>query len=390
MDGRSCQIRFGHERYHYNEYYGFGVVDAGAAVDLARSWTNLPTMKTVSAGSERTNLTIPDPEDGAAATTLSDTIALGTRVGFTEFVEINIEFDHPSFRDLGVEIVSPSGTVSMLSEPDESRRNQPFSERYRFASAKHLGEDPTGTWTLKVTDHFPGEEGVIRGWDIKIYGHGNGTARTVNPRIVGRARVGETLTADTSAIADGLTNAAFTYQWIRNDETENTNIPDATGATYTPVKADVGKILKVQVSFTDNADNVQTLSSAATATVASAVPTEPLNLAVARGSQIQELDASWQAPASDGGSDITGYRVQWKEAAGSWDTAADVSEAVVAGTTHTITGLTGGAEYAVRVVAINDVSDGPASSEATGTPAGGASEQNTEPENADPTGLPTI
>ena len=378
------------KRYHYNEYYGFGVVDAGAAVDLARSWTNLPTMKTVSAGSERTNLTIPDPEDGAAATTLSDTIALGTRVGFTEFVEINIEFDHPSFRDLGVEIVSPSGTVSMLSEPDESRRNQPFSERYRFASAKHLGEDPTGTWTLKVTDHFPGEEEVIRGWDIKIYGHGNGTARTVNPRIVGRARVGETLTADTSAIADGLTNAAFTYQWIRNDETENTNIPDATGASYTPVKADVGKTLKVQVSFTDNADNVQTLSSAATATVASAVPTEPLNLAVARGSQIQELDASWQAPASDGGSDITGYRVQWKEAAGSWDTAADVSEAVVAGTTHTITGLTGGAEYAVRVVAINDVGDGPPSSEATGTPAGGASEQNTEPENADPTGLPAI
>ena len=378
------------ERYLYNEYYGFGVVDAGAAVDLARSWTNLPTMKTVSAGSERTNLTIPDPEEGASATTLIDTITLGTRVGFTEFVEINIEFDHPSFRDLGVEIVSPSGTVSMLSEPDESRRNQPFSEGYRFASAKHLGEDPTGTWTLKVTDHVPGEEGVIRGWDIKIYGHGNGTARTVNARIVGRARVGETLTADTSAIADGLTNAAFTYQWIRNDETENTNIPDATDAIYTPVKADVGKTLKVQVSFTDNADNVQTLTSGATAAVASAVPTEPLHLAVARGSQIQELDASWQTPASDGGSDITGYRVQWKEAAGGWAAAADVSEAVVTVTTHTITGLTGGVEYSVRVVAINDMGDGPASLEATGTPAGGISEQNTEPENADPTGLPTI
>ena len=378
------------ERYHYNENYGFGVVDAGAAVDLARSWTNLPIMKTVSARSEKTDTTIPDPEDGASATTLSDTITLGTRVGFTEFVEINIEFDHPSFRDLGVEIVSPSGTVSMLAEPDESRRNQPFSERHRFASAKHLGEDPTGTWTLKVTDHVPGEEGVIRGWDIKIYGHGNGTTRTVNARIVGMARVGETLTADTSAIADGLTNAAFTYQWIRNDETENTNIPDATGASYTPVKADVGKTLKVQVSFTDNADNVQTLTSAATAAVASAVPTEPLNLTAARGSQIQELDASWQAPASDGGSDITGYRVQWKEATGSWDTATDVSEAAVTVTTHTITGLTGGVEYSVRVVAINDVGDGPASLEATGTPAGGISEQNTEPENADPTGLPTI
>ena len=82
--------------------------------------------------------------------------------------------------------------------------------------------------------------------------------------------------------------------------------------------------------------------------------------------------------------------MQWKEAAGSWAAAADVSEASVAGNAHTITGLTGGVEYAVRVVAINDVGDGPASLEATGTPAGGISEQNTEPENADPTGLPTI
>ena len=264
------------ERYHYNEYYGFGVVDAGAAVDLARSWTNLPTMKTVSAGSEQTNLTIPDPEEGAAATTLSDTITLGTRVGFTEFVEINIEFDHPSFRDLGFEIVSPSGTVSMLAEPDESWRNLPFSERYRFASAKHLGEDPTGTWTLKVTDHVPGEEGVIRGWDIKIYGHGNGTARTVNPRIVGRAQVGETLTADTSGIddEDGLTNVMFSFQWNRSDGGLDSNIQGANGATYTLVKADEGKTLWVTVSFTDAEGNPETLTSDPTGKVAAKPNTE--------------------------------------------------------------------------------------------------------------------
>ena len=46
-------------------------------------------------------------------------------------------------------------------------------------------------------------------------------------------------------------------------------------------------------------------------------------------------------------------------------------------------------EYAVRVIASNDVGDGPASAEAKGTP-GGVSEQNTEPENSAPSGLPTI
>ena len=60
--------------------------------------------------------------------------------------------------------------------------------------------------------------------------------------------------------------------------------------------------------------------------------------------------------------------MQWKEAADSWDTEADISEATETGTTHTVTGLTGGVEYAVRVIATNDVGDGPASTEAKGTP----------------------
>ena len=62
--------------------------------------------------------------------------------------------------------------------------------------------------------------------------------------------------------------------------------------------------------------------------------------------------------------------MQWKEAAGSWDTPADVSETTVTGKTHTITGLTGGFEYAVRVIAVNDIGDGPPSSEET-CPGGG-------------------
>ena len=47
-------------------------------------------------------------------------------------------------------------------------------------------------------------------------------------------------------------------------------------------------------------------------------------------------------------------------------------------------------KYAVRVIATNDAGGSPASSEATETPAGGTSQQNTEPENNAPTGLPTV
>ena len=130
----------------------------------------------------------------------------------------------------------------------------------------------------------------------------------------------------------------------------------------------MGNTIKVKVSFTDDRNNAEARTSLATTAVLATVPTQPLSLTVATGDEIQELDASWQAPSSNGGSSITGYKVQWKRSADSWDTEADVSETTVTGTAHTITGLTDGVEYTVRVKAVNDVGEGPPSAEASGTP----------------------
>ena len=99
------------------------------------------------------------------------------------------------------------------------------------------------------------------------------SAATGAPTISGTAQVGQTLTASTSGISDsdGLTDAIFTYQWIANDGTEDTDIQDATVSTYTLTAADEGKTIKVRVSFTDDGGNQETLTSAATVAVA-AIP----------------------------------------------------------------------------------------------------------------------
>ena len=52
------------------------------------------------------------------------------------------------------------------------------------------------------------------------------------PTIVGTAQVGETLTADTSGIADRQ-HVSFNYQWVANDGTLDTDISGATASTYT-------------------------------------------------------------------------------------------------------------------------------------------------------------
>ena len=92
------------------------------------------------------------------------------------------------------------------------------------------------------------------------------TPATGAPTIGGTPQVGEELTASTSGIsdADGLDDARFAYQWLRND----TDIQGATAPTYTAVDADAGNRLKVRVSFTDDAGNAENLTSAATDAVA--------------------------------------------------------------------------------------------------------------------------
>ena len=106
-----------------------------------------------------------------------------------------------------------------------------------------------------------------------VNGAAGNTLATGAPTITGTAQVGQTLTAGTTAImdADGLTSVSYTYQWIRvaTDNTE-TNIASAAASTYMLVAADQGTTVKVTVSFTDDANNPETLTSAATATVSAA------------------------------------------------------------------------------------------------------------------------
>ena len=106
---------------------------------------------------------------------------------------------------------------------------------------------------------------------------------TGTPDITGRALPGQTLTAGkgNTADADGLPQNAsdFAWQWIRAADETDTPIQDATSSTYTLTDDDVGKQVKVVMSFTDSLSGVESLTSDAypgTGTVSAA----PMRLAV--------------------------------------------------------------------------------------------------------------
>ena len=173
------------------------------------------------------------------------------------------------------------------------------------------------------------------------------------PTISGTSQVGQTLTADTSGIADadGLANATFSYQWLSSRDTE---IGGATSSTYTLQASEESKAITVQVSFTDDAGNQETLTSAATAAVAGAQPTEPpakpRNLSAT--ATHDSVTLTWDDP---GDNTITGYvilrRIPGVDPQGHFnELVADTGSAATTYTDNTVSAET---RYTYRIKAIN-------------------------------------
>ena len=167
------------DRYQFNHEYGFGLVDAGAAVALAKGWTTAPPLQVDGVGSGELSELVPDAPPTGEPTTVVSELTLDTGIGFTEFVEVNVAFLHRSFRDLDIELESPSGAVSKLAVHFDTFTDYddpfldfvPLRGAFRFGSARHLGEDPNGVWKLRVTDRIHVVDGAFEGWNLIVYGH---------------------------------------------------------------------------------------------------------------------------------------------------------------------------------------------------------------------------
>ena len=164
--------------------------------------------------------------------------------------------------------------------------------------------------------------------------------------------MGQTLTADTSGIADanGLSNVQYEYQWLADDA----DIAGATGLTYTLTDSEESKAITVRVSYTDDADNEETLTSGATAAVAGAQLTEPparpRNLSATASHDSVTL--TWDDPGDDS---ITGYvilrRIPGVDPEGHFDVL--VADTGTDATTYTDDTVSAETRYTYRIKAIN-------------------------------------
>ena len=93
-------------------------------------------------------------------------------------------------------------------------------------------------------------------------------------------------------------------------------------------------------------------------------PSAPQNLSATQGNQV--IDLEWDAPASNGGSAISDYKVEYSSNSGStWSVFARTASSA---TSQTVSGLINGSQYLFRVSAINEAGTSVATTSVAATP----------------------
>ena len=150
--------------YKFHNWYGFGAIDAAAAVAEAKRF------KAGSLGSgvftdwrSSAEQTIPIKTQTLLRQSLSETAS-----GLVEFVRLEIELDHQFPRDIGIRLQSPSGTVSTLLQPHTSIKANPSGNPFVLASNAFYGEPLAGDWFLLIYDHGASAGGELRQWRLQF------------------------------------------------------------------------------------------------------------------------------------------------------------------------------------------------------------------------------
>ncbi len=147
---------------HTSHDFGFGLVNATAAVRVAESWHSASTSANehVVGNVSSPNAVLADV--GSYSSTLN--LNPGLRI---EHIEVDVIMAHSNIGQLQLQLTSPDGTQSLLfHNPGTSQDNIVFT----FSSTRDWGELSGGDWTLTVTDNQSGAAGTLFNWAIRAYG----------------------------------------------------------------------------------------------------------------------------------------------------------------------------------------------------------------------------
>ncbi len=161
---------------HVSHDYGFGLVDAHAAVRLAETWQYSSALASGDPAVRNEASVSVTSSPGAAIPDMSfvsDTVTVASSLSI-DFVEVDLNLSHNFIGDLVVTLTSPDGTESVLvNRPGNGGASQ-NNINFTLTTTRDWGEIGNGDWTLTVQDQDPGTSGTLNSWTLTLYGDNEG------------------------------------------------------------------------------------------------------------------------------------------------------------------------------------------------------------------------
>jgi Ca2+-binding RTX toxin-like protein len=152
---------------HFSNDYGFGLVDALAAVRLAETWAGGGTSAAERSARGVTTVTRAIPDASTGGVSYAVTVPAGVAV---ETIEIGIDIRHAQRTQLQIEVISPAGTRNIvLDTPKNPSMNNDYFV-WTLTSNAFWGEQSGGTWTVIVRDLVSGTAGTVNSVSITAFG----------------------------------------------------------------------------------------------------------------------------------------------------------------------------------------------------------------------------
>lgn len=151
--------------------FGYGNIDALAAVRLTESWQKQSTvsnLQIVNGAVQQHQLSLLAGGTGSATAHFDS----NNRV---EQVTVTLDMNTNRLQDVRVELVAPNGTVSLLMDYPPAINAQgepadlPTHLDYTLNTVRDWGETLTGDWTLRVTNKTTGAPVTLNDWSIQAY-----------------------------------------------------------------------------------------------------------------------------------------------------------------------------------------------------------------------------
>ena len=325
-----------------NRNYGFGGIDASAAVNAAVSHALLGPELSHSTGVQTVNQAIPDA--GGASITQTVNVASSDAISI-EHVQVVFNATHAGdIGELEVVLTSPSGTESILANSRGGETATAYNN-WSFTSTRHWDESSEGDWTVTVTDNIANSTGNFGSFEINFFGSEVDILPPVAPRI----------TSPSGTIAD--TTPIIEWTAVPNGATYNVEIIDTVGTVVASQQAVVGTsfssptltegVYNARVQAVNVEDEAGPFSLSATFTVDVPEPAAPT--IISPKGVIQDLAplAEWSAEAF-----ALTYHLQVSDQSGN----VVVDETGITTTSFQLPQLLQGT-YEIQVAGVNEVGE---------------------------------